>query len=199
MTLSLLRMPMFGFFGLGFLLFCTIVAIGVFIAVRSGEHGTTKLGGFAGCAIAFGLFVIAGLGALGCTAIAVLNTPNELVRRGPVKRFEMRAHDDHEIEAGEEDPDAEVDVDPDHAVTLRFEIEGVDPARITSWIRDNTEGDVPYTITTVENEGGQVLHLDVSLPISQRDLREMREEFRREFPNLRLPERIEVEIRREDD
>ena len=199
MTLSLLRMPMFGFFGLGFLFFCTIVAVGVWLAVKSGEQGSTKLGGVAGCAIAFALLVIAGMGALGCTAIALMNTPNEIVRRGPVKRFEMRWGDEHGHEHGDADEEGVPAPDPEHAITLRFELEGVEPSQITSWICDNTDHDVPYTITTVAGEDGTLLHVDVSLPITAEEVRRIREDFRRDFPNLRLPASVEVEIRREDD
>jgi hypothetical protein len=56
---------MFGFVLLVFLLLATILAVGVFLAFKSGEQGKTKLGGFAGCAIALALLVIAGLGAVG--------------------------------------------------------------------------------------------------------------------------------------
>jgi len=192
---------MFGFFGLGFLFFCTIVAVGVWLAVKSGEQGSTKLGGVAGCAIAVALLVIAGMGALGCTAIALMNTPNEIVRRGPVKRFEMHWGDDHEHgEADEEAGEKGVPApDAEHAITLRFELEGVEPGQITSWIRDNTDNDVPYTITTVAGEDGTVLHVDVSLPITTKEVHKIREDFHRDFPNLRLPESVEVELRHEED
>lgn len=199
MTFSLLRMPMFGFFGLGFLLFATIVAVAVWLAVRSGEKGSTKLGGFAGCAIALALLVIAGLGALGCTTIALLNTPNEMVQRGPVKSFEFHWDDEHGLRHEVGDEDEWEARDEDSAVRLRFEIQGVEPGQVTRWIRENTDGDVSFTITTSEDEEGKVVHLDVSLPISEDEVRRFREDFHRDFPDLRLPESIKVELRHEDD
>jgi hypothetical protein len=185
-----MSMPLFGFFGLGFLFFATIVAIAVWLALRSGEKGTTKLGGFAGCMIALALLVVAGMGALGCTAIAFLDAPNEIVRRGPVKSFEF--HWDDEDGPSEESSEGT-------GVRLRFEIRGVDPDQVTRWIRDNTDGDVTYSITTTESEGEKSVELDVSIPITEEELREFREEFRREFPDLRLPESLRVELRHEDE
>ncbi|MFN0009579.1 MAG: hypothetical protein ACKVXR_16905 [Planctomycetota bacterium] len=195
-----MSMPMFSFFALGFLFFATIVAVAVWLAVRSGEKGSTKLGGFAGCAIALALLVIAGIGALGCTAIAVFNTPNEIVRRGPVKSFEFNwGHEDGpRQESGEEVPEPEGG--GDHGgIRLRFEVRGVEPDQVTRWIRDNTDGDVSYTITSSEDEDGKSVQLDVSLPISGDELRRFREDFQRDFPDLRLPESIKVELRSEDD
>lgn len=200
MTLSLLRMPMFGFFGLGFLFFAAVLAVAVWLAVRSGEKGSTKLGGFAGCAIALALLVIAGLGALGCTAIALLNTPNELVRRGPVKSFELHWDDEHGLHEEADAEDAEPgQLDPGHAVSLRFEIAGVEPGQITRWIREHTDSDIPYTITTGTGADGSVVHLDVSLPITGEEVRRMRADFHRDFPDLRLPVSIKVELEHEDD
>jgi len=194
MLLPCLRLPMFGLFGFGFLFFCTVLAVAVWLAFRSGEKGTTKLGGFAGCAIALALVFVAGLGALGCTAIALLNTPNELIHRGPVRSLEF--HWDHDAGPGEDgDPaDPSTPPDPAHAVTLRFELEGVDAGQVTRWIRDHTDGDVPYTITTGTDEDGSSVHLEVSLPISRRDLRRFREDFHRDFPDVRLPTRVRIEL-----
>jgi len=200
MTFSLLRMPMFGFFGLGFLFFATIVAVAVWLAVRSGEKGSTKLGGLAGCAIALALLVIAGLGALGCTTIALLNMPNEIVQRGPVKSFEFHWDDEHGLrQESNAERDEPGEPDENAGVHLRFEIQGVEPGQITRWIRENTDGDVSYTITTSEDEDGKSVQLDVTLPISEDELRQFREDFRRDFPDLRLPESIKVELRTEHD
>ena len=146
------------------------------------------------------LVVIAGLGALGCTAIALLNTPNEIVRRGPVKSIELRsgdAHGQHADAVTEEDEEPQTD--SEHAVSLRFEIEGVEPGQITRWIREHTDNDVPYTITTGTTEDGTVVHLDISLPITANELHRIREDFHRDFPDLRLPESIRIEIKHEDD
>jgi hypothetical protein len=84
-------------------------------------------------------------------------------------------------------------------VRLRFQIEGVDPDQVTRWIRRNTDGDVTYTITTTENERGKAVELDVTVPITEEELREFRENFRREFPDLRLPESLKIELRHEDE
>lgn len=204
MTFSLLRMPMFGFFGLGFLFFAAVVAVAVWLAVRSGEKGSTKLGGFAGCAIAVALVVSAGMGALGCTAIALLNTPNEIVQRGPVKRFQFRWGEDHREHHATETEEAEApEQDPEHAVQLRFEIEGVEADEVARWIREHTDSDIPYAISTTTTIDGEerLVHLDVSLPISEDEVRRMREAFHRDFPDLRLPVSIDVELRtdREDE
>jgi hypothetical protein len=193
---------MFGFFGLGFLLFAAVIAIAVWIAVKSGQQGSTKLGGFAGCAIALALLVVAGIGAVGCTAIALLNTPNEMVQRGPVKRFELKWDDEHGLHGGESAQEEKGPPrDSKHAVSLRFELDGVDPGQVTRWIREHTDSDIPYTISTTTTIDGEerTVHLEISLPISDDEVRRMREDFHRDFPDLRLPVSVEVEIRRDED
>jgi hypothetical protein len=205
MTISLLRFPMFAFFGLGFLLFCAIIAVAVFLAVKSGREGSTKLGGFAGCAIALALLVTAGIGAIGCTAIAIVNAPNEFVQRGPVKRLELHLDDDGAPARaggtpGEDEPEDEsAPLDEKHAVSLRFDIAGIDSARSRAGSATTRTATSPYTISTEVGEGGEVLHLDVSLPISRRELRRFRANFHRDFPDVRLPRRVEIELRHEDD
>jgi hypothetical protein len=100
------RLPMFGFTCLSFLMLLVILAIATWLVFRSQEPGRTKLSGCAGCAVGFALLLIAGLGALGCTAVAVLTAPAEMVRHGPFKRFEFRWPDrDGREERGGRDAD----------------------------------------------------------------------------------------------
>ena len=68
------------------------------------------------------------------------------------------------------------------------------------WTADieHTDSDIPYTITTGTGENGAVIHLDVSLPITGDEVRRMREDFHRDFPDLRLPISVEVELEHDD-
>src|SRR5438034_7536604 len=82
-------LPMFAFYLLAFLLVAAVLAVAVFLAFKSGAQGQTKLGGCAGCAIAFALLLVAGLGAVGIGFVALMHLPNQALRRGPFRRFHM--------------------------------------------------------------------------------------------------------------
>ncbi|MBK7878145.1 MAG: hypothetical protein IPJ77_21000 [Planctomycetes bacterium] len=99
--LAALHVPMFGFTCLAFLLIYVVIAVAILLVFKSGEKGTTKLGGFAGCMIGLGLFGIAGLMALGTGLVMTLNAWNEAVRRGPVKSFEFHFDDGSRLHGAE--------------------------------------------------------------------------------------------------
>jgi hypothetical protein len=87
------HVPMFGFTVLAFLIVCGIIAIATFLVFKSGQQGTTKLGGCAGCAIGFALLAIAGLATAVCVGVMILTTQDELVRHGPVRSLELELGD----------------------------------------------------------------------------------------------------------
>lgn len=213
MAHSFFRLPMFGFSLLGFLAICVVLAVAVWAAFRSGESGQSKLGGLAGCAIALALLMIAGLGALGCTMIAVIDAPNQWIQRGPVKRIdahfdesprEFRLHEGDHHEGGEHEDEhaasgTEGDPQDGHlSFRLRIDLAGEDVGEITRWFRDHTDDDLTYTITSEDGPDGPVTHLDVTLPMPRRDLEKLRDDLQREF-HLRLPNSVRIEVRSQND
>jgi hypothetical protein len=201
MSHSFFRLPMFGFTCLGFLMIGVILAVACWLAFRSGEPGKGKLGGFAGCMVALALLLIAGVGALGCTAVAFLGARSEMVRRGPVKSFQLEWNDRDKgaREGGEKgagEPRAE---DESHALHLRVEMRGGDASEVTRWFKENTEGDLTISIATVEDPDGPLTRIDFGLPVTNEELAEIRRNFERDMPNLRLPKGIKVELKGEND
>lgn len=101
------HVPMFGFTVLAFLIVCAILAVATYLVFKSGEQGTTKLGGCAGCAVGFALLAIAGMAASMCAGVILLSTKAELVRHGPIRRLELDLDHDGDEDAamvpGEQD------------------------------------------------------------------------------------------------
>jgi hypothetical protein len=220
-----MRMPMFGFLLLGFLLFAAIVAVACYLVFKSGEQGKTKLSGCAGCAIGLGLLSFAGLGALGCTAIAILDSGNEAVRHGPIKSFEWRwpqgrhdrdAHaDEHgrdthhgESSEGESSTDGsggdesnrdESDPNESHPFELRVVVRGsADYAvagQISRWLHEQTDADVSVRTRVRIQDGEEVTELEFGLPLSDEELAEIRRNFERDVSGLPLPEGVRVEMK----
>jgi hypothetical protein len=200
------RLPMFAFACFGFLVIAGILAIACWLAFKSGKNGTTKLGGAAGCFIGLALVFVAGLAALSCTAIALVNAPNELLRRGPVRRIEaqwppLRADheksDDGKPETPDESPEAPED--QAHGLHIRVELDGGDATAISRWFREHTEGDMTVSIEKLKGPNGPRTRVDIELPISDDEIREIREQFERDLPSLNLPEGVRIELKGEDD
>lgn len=200
------RLPMFAFAGFGFLVIAGILAIACWLAFKSGRNGTTKLGGAAGCFIALALVFVAGLAALSCTAIAALNAPNEILRRGPVRRIEAQwppLHDEHEkdMDGKPEAPDESSEAPEEHAhgLHIRIELDGEDATAVSRWFREHTEGDMTVSIEKLKGANGPRTRVDIELPISDDEIREIREQFERDLPELNLPEGVRIELKGEDD
>jgi hypothetical protein len=213
---AMLRLPMFGFTCFSFLMLLVIVAIAVWLVFRSGEKGSTRLSGCAGCAIGFALLAIAGLGALGCVAVAVITAPDEMVRHGPFRKFEFHwpkdgKRDDREGEgrtgrfeapgepgrSGDPDEASSNDKYPARlSLTLRPGSDvGEIAGEISEWLREETEGDLDVHIRNDRDDGHEVTRLDFRLPIPRQELEKLRDDLRREMPRLRLPESVEIEVR----
>lgn len=200
------RLPMFAFAAFAFLVIAGILAIACWLAFKSGKNGTTKLGGVAGCFIALALVFVAGVAALSCTAIAALNAPNEILRSGPVRRIEAQWPPLHKEHA---EPDEEKTEEPDespgmpeehaHGLHLRIELDGTDATEVSRWFREHTEGDMTVSIEKLNGANGPRTRVDIELPIPDDDLREIRERFERDLPNLNLPQGVRIELKGEDD
>lgn len=199
-----MRMPMFGFLALGFLLFATVIAVACYLVFKSGEQGKTKLSGCAGCAIGFGLLAFAGLGALGCTAVAFLTIPDEAVRRGPIKSFEWRWPPRHAHGPDAPDSPGSDRAEPEDAESHRFQLrvmvrgsaDYAEVARaISSWLRDETDVDFSLRTHVRTEDGEEVTELEFELPLSGEDLDEIRSNLERAIPEFELSEGVRVEIK----
>jgi len=181
---------------LGYLFLLATITIAVLIIVRGAKDG--RAGGCTGCVIALAIVIAAGLGAVGCTAVAVLATGSELVKHGPVKSIRVErfphagAQSRWRAAAGQQDR---------YPVELQIELDGrVDVGRITRWIRDELDGDVSVSYEVFETpEKGRRTRLDIGLPIDPDEMAEFERELRRELPELELPKAIRIEIRSADD
>jgi hypothetical protein len=208
------RLPMFGFTAFAFLVVCAIIALATFLIFKSGEQGTTKLGGCAGCAVGFALIVVAGLATLVTFVVMASTAQSELVRSGPLRKLELRMgdHDDEDAhdadrtepestpgapaEHGEPGAPAPAKPDHDHAVHLKLTVRGKDaPAEISRWMRENTEGDLVVSITT----SGDTTVMDYGLPISREQLEELRKNLREAIPGMQLPKGVKIEIKESDE
>lgn len=211
-----LHVPMFGFTVLAFLMVCAILASAAFLVFKSGEKGQTKLGGCAGCAIGFALLAIAGLAAAMCVGVMVLTTRAEILRHGPVRSLELQFGDrdePDEIDVIPGPPGAEAkgtggtpldssprategDRETRHAVHLKLVIRGKEyPAKISEWVRENSEGDVSVTMTT---EGDRTV-VDYGLPFTREQLKQFKRDLKEALPGMKLPKGIKVEIKDADD
>jgi hypothetical protein len=205
------RLPMFGFTAFAFLLVCAIIALATFLVFKSGEQGTTKLSGCAGCAIGFALIVVAGLATLVTFVVMVSTVQGELVRNGPLRKLELRM-DDHDAEDGHDadrkeseseraEPSApgapgEAKHDDEHVVHLKLTVRGKEaPAEISEWIRENTSVDLTVTITT----HGDTTVMDYGFPMTRDELKELREKLRKEIPGMQLPKGVEIEVKDPDE
>jgi len=201
---------MFGFVLLGFLSICVILAVACFLAFKSGKEGTTKLGTGAGCLVALGLVFVAGLSALGCTAIAFLNAPNEVIRHGPFRRVEAHWPDLHadasepadepaDEPAGEQAGEQAGEPRDSEGLRLRIEMDGGDPAEVTRWFREHTDEDLTVSVESVEGPAGPRTRIDIEIKIPESDLHDIRRDFQRDLPNLNLPNGLSIELKSADD
>jgi hypothetical protein len=228
MLIPLHVLPMFGFAALAFLMIGVILAVAVWVAFRSGAAGTTKLGGFAGCMVAVALVFVAGLGAIACMVVVAVTAPAELVRSGPVKKIEAHwpsphgekrdgkadagpdsaKHDeDSEDESEEHDAmsgdqersDEDRDENGEHGLHIRVEVAGGDEAKIARWFRDHVHGDLKYHTESIRTPDGRRTRIDVQIPISDDDLRKMRDDLQKDLPGMDLPNGVTIELKSEDD
>lgn len=198
---------MFGYALLVFVLLAAVAAVALFFAFKSGEQGKSKLSGFAGCWIALALLVVAFLGAIGLVVVAIANAPNEIVKHGPVKSFELQWDSDGDedgLEPGEKRP-AKPLVPRENRSGPRLVIDlksSEGAAEIVRWIRDNVEGDLAIASEEVEVDGERrarvTLHLKLA-PGERAELEEVKRELERELPNLRIPDGVKVELRDADE
>lgn len=197
-----MRIPMFGFALLAFLLLAVVLAVAVFFAFRSGEQGKTKLGGFAGCAIALALLVVAGLGAIGTLIVGLVSIPGEAIRHGPVKSFEWRwnSEEDATVPA----PDAPRSSRAEAPFRVRVELRGTqDSHEVMRWIRKRTDERTTISVHEERDAKGEavtIVEITPRLDVHDRgQLEEIFRDLKRDIPDLKLPAGGRIELRGPDD
>lgn len=210
------RVPMFGYGLLLFALLAVVLAIAVFLAFKSGEKGTTKLGGCAGCAIALALLLIAGMGALGLVIVSVVSLPDEAVRRGPVRKFELHWGEDRSAPAPSESGESvRSELAPGDAPTpapapggapapsplrLRLELRGMaDASSVIRWLRPRVDEGTVIAVGEGRDEAGATFTtIDLTIPLDAHDrdeLKRLRHDLERDLPDFKLPTGVTVELR----
>lgn len=219
--LAALHVPMFGFTCLAFLMVCVVLAVAVLLVFKSGEKGTTKLGGFAGCMIGLGLVGIAGIMALGTAAVMVTNAWNEAVRRGPVKSFEFHFDDGSRMHGSESErakrepaePGSELSGD-DHeeGAELGGGMDAPPPGRgrielvvllrnenaakqVTDWVREHLETDFQSEWDTVTNDEGTFTRITFRADVDASELERVRADLKRDLAGFELPSGGKIELR----
>ena len=196
------HLPLFGFACLVFLGISTTLAVAAFLVFKSGEKGSTKLGGCAGAAIGCALVFIACLAAFGVALVAAATAKSELVKHGPVQSFEFELQPD----SGPPPPmpgSGQSNLAPpaqNWSATLRVELRGSADvsditSRISDWLRDNTDGQISVHTRKLEKGGGTML--EFGLDVDRAQLDDLRRGLRQAVPDWRLPKRVKVEIKNE--
>ncbi len=70
---------------------------------------------------------------------------------------------------------------------------------VSRWFREHTDGDMSVSVTTIAGPDGPRTRVDIELPVSDSDLRELRRDFERDLPNLKLPNDVRIELKGADD
>ncbi|MBK7643559.1 MAG: hypothetical protein IPJ19_11035 [Planctomycetes bacterium] len=181
---------MFGFGCLAFVFVCTVLAIACFLVFKSGSKGTTKLGAPAGCMVGCSLVLIALLAAFGVTLVLAFHAKQELVRNGPVKRFEFQLEP--------RTPGASTS-DTQHArlvLEMRPGEAWTDLAEeVSGWLRERVHGEISVRMEPAHDEHGSGARLIFETEVPERDLERLRHDLRDVLPTLRLPAHVEVELK----
>lgn len=188
------RATLFGFTCIGFLMVLVILAIATFLIFRSGEPGKTKLSGCAGCAIGLALVLVAGIGALGCTALVLTHGGSELLRHGPIKKLELQWDKRKEREREQKLDSRSPRPFADHPVRLHVELrDEQDVSDVTRWVRDHIEGDYALSVKNEDRPEGRTTVLDFGFPIAPKDMNEIESGLRDAFGDLPSGIRIEIQ------
>lgn len=213
----------FGFTCIGFLAICVVLAVAVWIFVRSGEKGATKLNGAAGCAIGGGLVFVAGLMALGIAVVLALDVAREAKNefRESMAEFDFDTHmgddaDEHDDMSLDESTHEHAhsgglrattpaDAAPRVELHVRFHSNGDEASEAAvstarSWLRANVNAD-----QTTRHEFGELGYdssgklastVDIEFELSAEDAAAFEQALRAEWPDLKLPGGATIELRR---
>lgn len=216
----------FGFTCVGFLAICVVLAVAIWIFVRSGEKGATKLNGAAGCAIGGALIVIAGLMALGCAVVLALDVAREAKNefRESLAEFQFDTLESETGENADEHDDTSLeDSTHEHAhsggvgattpseafprveLHVRFHSNGDEASEAAvsqarHWLRANVNAD--QTTRHEFGEDGSDSHgnlpstVDISFELSPEEAAAFETALREKWPDLKLTGGATIELRR---
>jgi len=189
---------MFGFGCLAFVLICTILAVAIFFAFKSGAKGTTKLGAPAGCLVGCALLIVALFAGFGVVLVLSANAKQELVRHGPFKRFEFDLEPSRD--GSQPTPADRLAAGSTRHARLSIELKSDEgwadlSEDITTWLREKVSGEIGVRIETRPTDTGPHTLLIFEVDVPERELDELRHDLREVLPTLRLPEHIEAELK----
>ena len=215
------KLPMFGFTFLAFAAVIVILSIGAWFVFKSGEKGETKLGGCAGCALGFALFLLGGLVSLAFLGVALVNTSSESIKRGPFKSFELQyeepgekgsdsadssasnGHPDKPLERVPDSEKSEAGADkaksdsPHLRLSITMRADG-DTGKVMEWLRENTDVDWVISTTRKTTDQGELEVIVISLPLPREDMDELKRNLERDAPGMKLPKGIKIEVKDPD-
>ena len=163
------------------------------------------------------LLLIAGMGALGLVIVSIVSIPDEAVRRGPVKKFELHWGEDanapRTADGGES---VRSEVAPGDAPTsptaptapsplrLRLELRGMaDASSVIRWLRPRVDENAVISVGEGRDDAGRTFTmLDVTIPLSPQDregLTRLRHDLERDLPNFQMPTGVTLELRGPDE
>lgn len=220
-----LHAPYFGFTCLGFLAICVVLAVAIWIFVRSGEKGATKLNGAAGCAIGGALVLVAGLMALGCALIIGLDVAKHATHEFSEHMSEWQIDSEGNLSSGSagEDEESLDESEREHAESgglhattpsdgaprvelhVRFHSNGDDAseaavATARSWLRANVNADQTtrheFGELGADSSGNLASTVDIEFELSAEDAAAFETALREEWPDLKLTGGATIELRR---
>lgn len=209
---TIMAVPYFGFVCIGFLAICVVLAVAVWIFVQSGDKGSNKLNGAAGCAVGGALVAIAGLMAVGCAVVLVVDASKRAVHavREDVSRWDfstpsappaiehgdLHEHsdaDEHADEHGDK-ADAADGRTPAHVV---FTPRGGNLVAEREWLREHVLSDMQTTYSLESSSDGNKQTVDIELRLTDDEYRELAAAMSEHWPGSKLPDGGTVELRRE--
>lgn len=192
-------LPPFAFYALALLLWFALLALIAWLWFRSGAQGQNKLSGAAGCLISLAFGFMALLGALAIGIVALVSIPDELVRRGPIRKLEF------EREAAPSAPSDPFSIETDtdaKPVRARLRIELSDGAagpaisqEVVQLLRGIASGEIQVQAREVD---GRTL-LTYEFEVFDRDWRALDASLRSVEPSWALPTKAKLEIKSKDE
>jgi hypothetical protein len=174
-----------------FALLLAVLALGAIkvFTTRGADGRAQPVGCLAGCALGL---VLALLGVAGLVAFLLSLGTQTAARSIPFESVTV-LKDSRHAEA------LPVQHDPWRPLHLVFEVEGHDTPlhELVELVRRVSEGEASVrAVEATDDDGRPVTWVDVALPASENDLRELEREIRKLLPDFRLESGVRVQFRR---
>lgn len=182
-----------------FLLICTVLAIATWLVFKSGEQGKTKLNGAAGCAIGFGLAIVALLMAVVTTFAIAASAGRWLAQEfhengGGTWRFDT----DEREEPRKTQPAPRLE-DGAHARAgvLSVVITGVEAGRVDELLakaRELAPGDLSSAVSIETSNGEQRSRVEIDFYVDGSQRASLRERLEAAWPHGEIEGGGKVEV-----